>query len=408
MKNIAIIGAGMSGLCFGILAHNKNINIDIYERQETVGKKILLTGNGKCNLNNNIMNESFYYSENEGFVHNFFSDYDNKNAFEFYKKIGILIKNNNDYIYPVSNQAASVLNILLNENKRLNNNLFCNKYIENIIENNNKYYINNKQYDFVIIATGGMAGIYRENEFNSYKMLKKMGIKINRVYPALTRIISDNNYDSSLKGIRLDGTVKLVNNDKIINSEFGEIQFTEKGLSGIAIFQLSLFLGKILDECKNNNTSLPYLLIDFLSNIKHDEFYNYIVKNISNRGDLTISQFLSGVSNNKLNKYILDNIGINESTKLNMLHAKHIDKIIKFYKEFRVNISSLDTFKNAQVSTGGVDLNEINDYFESKKFNNLYMIGEVLDFTGKCGGYNLAFSLGSAWKAAKDITKKCI
>lgn len=393
----------MSGLSFGILASDKNINIDIYERQDACGKKILLTGNGRCNLNNTIMNESCYYSENMDFVHNFFNEY--KPDFSFYENCGILIKDNNGYIYPVSNQASTVLNALVNENKRLGNNIILNTLIKSIELKNNKYLINNMLYDYVVIASGGMAGVYRENEFNCSKMLKLMGFKVNRMYPGLTRIISDDNFDKNLKGIRLDGVAKLVSKNNIIATEEGEIQFTEKGISGIPIFQLSLYIGKLLDNVKNSGVEKPYISLDLIPNMNYEALSGYIKQISSSKKDMLISDLLNGMSNNKFTEYVIKKCNLHNNDKLQKLSEKDINLICSLYKELKINIISLDSFKNAQVSTGGVSLDEMKSTFESKQYSKFFIIGEQLDFTGKCGGYNLAFALKSAQIAARNILK---
>lgn len=395
MKNIAIIGAGMAGLCLGILLKKENINIDIYERQETPGKKILLTGNGKCNLSNDIMDETHYYSDNNEFIHNFFNVHDNSFPYVFFNSIGVFSKNRNGYYYPLSNQASTVLDALINANKSLHNNIICNTYINDYSRDSNKYIVNSKEYDFLIFATGGMAGVYRENEFNSFKLLKSKNYQVERLYPGLTRIISDSDYPKTLSGVRLDCSSRLYYKNELINEEYGEVQFTEKGLSGIPVFQHSLYLGKIIDNVRFNKTELPYILLDLLPEYSEEELFNVINSSLNKQNTI------NGLSNKKIIKHVLNVLNINEKNI-----SENINKIIKYLKSFKVNITSLDTFKNAQVSSGGLSLNEVTDSFMSKKEKNVYFAGEMLDFTGKCGGYNLSFAFHSARIIAEDILKR--
>lgn len=413
---LAIIGGGMAGLTAGILVHyndkfkidKKDISVDIYERQDNCGKKIALTGNGKCNLANSFFSKDNYYSteENCDLFDSIFEDYSiNFNidkVREFYKSLGILFWIKDGYIYPSTRQAKTVSDKLILINKNLRNKLILNSYISEISFLDNKYIINNTSYDKVIFATGGMAGSYRENEFNGFKLLKYLGIKVNRLYPGLTRIIADDNYNKKLSGLRVMANASLFFNDSCIMKEEGELQFTDKGISGIPIFQLSLPLGKIIDESGKNNINKPYIKIDLLKDYSKDELLK-VIKDINynnkNTGRDYITSLFSGIINTKIVDYFFDLIDKKNSTDNQII----IEKIIDYCKNYIINIDKLDSFKASQVSTGGVSLNTLDKNFESIDYKGLYFSGELVDFTGKCGGYNLYFALYSAYKVSRSI-----
>lgn len=402
MKNIAIIGAGMAGLSAASILSSKNYNIDIYERQENPGKKILLTGNGKCNLTNEYISEKCFISSAKDFYQRFLEGSNSQNILDFWFDLGIPVKSKNGYYYPVSGQAKTVTNRLKEISNKNNVNLYTDIYIKDIKITNNSFSINNKTYDFCIMACGGMSGIYRENEFNGFKILKSLNLKVNRLYPALTRIMVKNNNFKLLSGVRLDAELKLSINNNFINESEGEVQFTDKALSGISVFQLSVNLGKYLDKKSDYYSDDIKIVADFLPKLSGEDIHK-LISNIYNSSNDNLISCISSFTNYKMAEYLLAENSMNKDLKIKETTIDIIYGLIMQLKNLTFIVDSLDSFKNSQVSSGGLSLEEIDNNYQVKNIKGLYVIGEMLDITGICGGYNLHFAVTSAIKATEGI-----
>lgn len=401
MTKVAIIGLGMAGATAAITlgeAH-KNIKIDIYERNDTPFKKLLLTGNGRCNITNEYLDKSNYISSDEDKISNILERFDAGVERLYFKRLGLFTHNRNGYVYPASNQAVSVVNVLNNKLLELNANVITNSFLnhENLKRVDNKYVINGTKYDYVIMACGGMAGVYRENEFNGFKLMKSLGHTVNFCYPALVQTICDGLDYGIVTGVRCDCKISLFINNQLIDTEEGELQLTDKGLSGIPVFQLSRYIGKAID--KKHGDNLVELVVDFAPFETKDGLLQYYSKTIGK----TFEQAFAGLINCKLLKGLLARIGFKLSDKCD---GENIEQIIELIKCCHFNVKGLNNFKSAQISTGGIDLSEIDDNMESTICPSLFITGEMLDVSGKCGGYNLHFANATAYIAAKSIIKR--
>lgn len=381
MKRIIIVGAGAAGMLAAIHAKTKDNQVILIERNTNCGKKILITGNGKCNYLNDDFNISHYRSDNLEFLENIITEENKKLLISEFKKIGIEPKIKNGYYYPMSNTSISIQNALLLTLKQKGIEIITNTTITDIKKINNKFILNDKfTCDKLIIAAGSSACPKCGTDGTIYDALKPLGLKIKKPLPALVQLKSEGKFLKEWAGIRCDCELSLFENDKLIKKSIGEVQLTDYGISGICTFQLSSDCIRGLDSGKKE-----VIKINFLPDIKDfDTFYLNRVKLLKGRNDI---ELFEGLINYKL-LYVL---------------FKHNKNIKEALTSFSLEITGYNGFDKAQVASGGIKLTEINDNFECKNIKDLYIIGETLDVDGDCGGYNLAFAFLSGIIAGESI-----
>ena len=381
MKRIIIVGAGAAGMLAAIHAKTKDNQVILIERNTNCGKKILITGNGKCNYLNDDFNISHYRSDNLEFLENIITEENKKLLIFEFKKIGIEPKIKNGYYYPMSNTSVSIQNALLLTLKQKGIEIITNTTITDIKKINNKFILNDKfTCDKLIIAAGSSACPKCGTDGTIYDALKPLGLKIKKPLPALVQLKSEGKFLKEWAGIRCDCELSLYENDKLIKKSIGEVQLTDYGISGICTFQLSSDCIRGLDSGKKE-----VIKMNFLPDIKDfDTFYLNRVKLLKGRNDI---ELFEGLINYKL-LYVL---------------FKHNKNIKEALTSFSLEITGYNGFDKAQVASGGIKLTEINDNFECKNIKDLYIVGEALDVDGDCGGYNLAFAFLSGIIAGENI-----
>lgn len=382
--DIAVIGGGFAGLCAAVkCAEIKTNNVTVYERQENAGKKILMTGNGRCNLTNADGDDlSKYVTGDREKLTGIYKNASFMYVIDFFEKYGLFIRAKEGGIYPFSNKASSVRDVLLNAAKNNNVRIITDTYIENVTKETGKYIINGSEYDKVILACGGKAGVYKEQEFNGFKITKNLDLNYEYFSPGLCGVKCDGDF-TLLNKSRAEAKVTLISDSAEPVSDEGEIQFTDYGLSGIPVFNLSLYIDKkILD----NGCCIIADFLPFMSDIEVRGLFEYK----KNAG----LDLFKGLFTDELAAYLKKDTDIND-----------LNAVIKGVKHQTFKVKGLKEYKAAQVMKGGISLSEINDNFESVKYPGLYITGEMLDVTGHCGGYNINFAVVSALKAAGDIIK---
>ena len=412
MSDVAIIGGGASGLfCAIYIKHllNKldinNTNITIYERLEKTGKKLLATGNGKCNFSNKHTSKEKY--NNPEFVEPLLKKFNYKHLREFLEELGLYtVVDSEGRAYPQSETANSVLDILRTKIKIEGITESCNTDIKKITYLNGKYILetnrNQKmQADYLVMATGGKACPIHGSNGSGYVLLKPFKHKIVDPRPGLVSIKTDPNQVKSLAGIRVKANVLVYDKKKksVVWQEAGEVLFKPDGLSGIVMMQASTFMQR------NNGSYKIYL--DLCPNYTEEAIVLDLTKRFEMFKGFEISQLLTGMFNKMLNLAILKKAKIDLSGHVSKLTKKDILKIAKVIKEFEFDYDGTFDFDKAQVTIGGVDLTEVNRLtLESKKSDNLYIIGELLDIDGECGGFNLQWAFTSGVIAALNIAEK--
>ena len=398
MKNIAIIGGGMSGLVAAITAsNNKDNRITIYERQKDIGSKILITGNGKCNICNKRVAEGGHYTSSElDRLEELSRGFDSDKLITFFEELGLCLKEKDGYYYPVSNQAKSVYQVLQNAVKKAGIKVITDKYIDKIDKDGDGYKIDGGHYDAVVLACGGRAGVYKENAFSGRELIKGLELKSSRTFPALTGAICKGDY-TLLKGVRIDASVKMIADGRFIKEDAGEVQFADYGLSGIPIFNLSSHVPYDYKEL--------YFEVDIFPQTSEEDL-SVKLDNIKARyPKYRIINALSGYTNMGILGYILKEVGISEDELMENISKGKLHKISAYSKKSIHNMERLRDYKNAQIMAGGILLSEIDNNYMCKHHKNLYITGEALDLNGECGGYNLYFAFESGRAAGLTLGK---
>lgn len=397
--DVIVIGGGASGMMAAITAAGRGKKTVILEHTDRLGKKILMTGNGKCNYSNTFQDVSCYRTSDNEFTKNVLKRFSQKDATEFFRKNGILTKNRNGYLYPNSGQASVINDVLRFKCENCGVHIIYNAECTEIIKIGDNFslkYIDKEigERNYItcrslIISTGSKAYRKTGSDGSGYKLIKSLGHSIIKPLPALTPLHCSEKYFKSLKGVRCDGTVSLYIDNKFTAQDKGEIQLTDYGISGIPVFQISRYASIALDKGKKVTAAL-----DFLPDMEKEEIA--VMLNYDN--SLKMGEKLNGLVNKKLSAAILKNADISPDSE-----SFSTERIVKLLKSTKVNIISTGNFEQAQVCTGGASLDEIDSStMKSKIVKNLFITGEVMDTDGICGGYNLQWAWSTGYIAGES------
>lgn len=396
MKNVIVIGAGASGLIAAIYAKSKGNNVILLEKNEICGKKILATGNGRCNFWNEDQRLEHYRSSNFEKIEKIINNKNREEILKFFEKIGIEPKIKNGYYYPNSNQAISIKKALELEAQKQNVIIKIDSEVVDLKKEKDdfKVILKNGQEiisNSVILATGSKAAPKTGSDGIGYQICKKFNHTIVKPLPALVQLKADGKFLKDWEGIRTDVLVKLYENDKKIGEEIGEIQLTNYGISGICVFNLSGRVSRGLNDNKKETVKINFL--NSLNINLPKDFIEWMNKRNLLVKDRSIFELLEGVLNYKLVNVLLKKSKINNNMKWEELSLSSKNDLSENITSFKLEIIGTNSFDKAQVCSGGIPLNEIdvND-MQSLKVKGLYIIGELLDVDGDCGGYNLEWA----------------
>lgn len=389
---IGIIGGGASGIVAAIFAKNKNNDVIIFERNSECGKKILATGNGRCNYWNDDQSLFHYQSSEEKLISKLINDISDKQVNEFFDLLGIIPNIKKGYYYPFSNQSRTIRNALINEVERKKIIVKTNFLVKNINLSNEKFIVSSNEeqvlLDKLIIATGSYASLKNNSDVMGYSFLEKFGHTVVKPLPSLVQLKTKGAFLKSWAGVRTEARVTLYEDNQKVREELGELQLTNYGISGICIFNLSNQVARGLDSNKKEE-----IIIDFLPFINEDKTSWFI--NQTKLTNKNINDLLLSILNEKLVDIIFKESKISKDKKFIELSKQDQSLIMDYCTKFIVEVIGTNSFNEAQVCSGGIKLSEIDlDTMESKIIKNLYITGELLDITGDCGGYNL----GVAWR----------
>ena len=382
MNKIAVLGGGASGIMAALTAAEYGGEVTMLEKNPRIGKKLLSTGNGRCNFTNmNIKAEDY----NSAFVCNALESFSPKDTVGFFRKAGLLSTVEDEgRVYPASNQASAVLEILLLELKSRNVNIICDFDIVRITKKDEKFELTNASgeriyADKIIAAFGGKAAPHTGSDGAGYKLLAELGHTVTSLDKALVQLKTDR----SIKGVRANAKVSLKD-----RSETGEIQFTEYGLSGIPIFNLSRYA-----EAGDK------VAVDLLPDHTEKELSSYLKM----RNPQSLETFLVGIINKQLGQMLLKECDIGKlSRNSSSLEDFEIEKIVKKLKNLSFDVTGKMSWENAQITKGGISLSEISPKtMESKKVKGCYIAGELLDIDAPCGGFNLQWAWSSGFLAGR-------
>lgn len=404
MKKILIIGAGASGMMAALSAANSKNKVTIYEKNDRVGKKILATGNGKCNLTNLNMGTEFYYTEDKDKLARCLAQFSERDTISFFESIGLMTRERDGYVYPYCEQAAVVLDVLrmTMEHKKIR----IKTSVENIhikADKNQCFQVissvGKETFDVVILACGSKAGI-KNAVMDGFDLAKEFGHKIQTLYPALVQVKCSEKFFSMIAGVRVKAEITLYVEKKKIAAELGEVQLTDYGISGIPVFQISRLIAGYLDEKKNLS-----VIIDFLPHMSEAEWNNFYTKRLIQYENKTVEEFLLGMLHKKVSFMLLKEYRLKPTDIVNNSIKNVLGQLCTAMKQFKVTPQGVNPFEQAQVCRGGVAFTELDDTLQSIYQKNLYICGEMVDVDGKCGGYNLQWAWTSGYIAGSNAAK---
>ncbi len=400
--DIIVIGGGAGGLFFTTLTADKHkkLKIAIIEKNQRVGKKLLVTGNGRCNLTNIYADEGNYHGSVKSFMSNILNACPPQRVLEIFLKMG-LVTRADDFgrVYPKSNQASSVLDVLRFNCERENVDFYCEYTAIKVEKQKSVFAVTTDKEAFtadkLIFATGGAAAPKAGGDKSGYELLKSLGHTIIKPSPALCPVGVKSEYLKSLKGLRVQGEVSLVESGKEIVAEEGEIQFTENALSGICVFNLSQYVEKDRNY---------FLRVKLLPEYDFKSIFEILLNNRNIYASFDAENLFTGIFHKRLAQALLKSSGISFGKKVRDINDKELKSLTGLINSFDFEVKTLSDFSNAQVTKGGVKGDEVDPRtFESKKIEGLYIIGEALDCNGDCGGYNLQFAFATGYLAAMGL-----
>ncbi len=403
-KKIAIIGCGASGMMAAIRAARLGANVTIYEHGKP-GKKLLSTGNGKCNLTNEDMKEEYFFTHAPRRLRSCIQKFGKEETKAFFNDLGLLLKEKNGYYYPLSEQASMVQQLLLSELDRWNIKIITDISIKDICpcrkQNKSSQWkiVTEKEqanYDAVIIACGSKAAPKTGSDGSGYDLAKKLGHKLQPVLPSLVQLRCSDSYCKELAGIRTESRIHILCDKQVLFYEQGELQLTDYGISGIPVFQLSGAVNRYLYENKNAKLIAH---VDFLPQFDIDDWEKFAEKRLSAFQNDSIERCFCGILNQKIMNLLIKLSKLKPDALVRNTDKCKLMQIFKMCRDFTFHIEGSNGFEQAQVCTGGIDLNDVTDELESVFAPNIYFAGEILDVDGRCGGYNLQWAWTSGYIA---------
>lgn len=401
-RDIVIIGGGAAGLACAVRAaeNNKNARICILEKQPRVGKKLLATGNGRCNLTNTCCSKANYHGSFVKYCDEILDKYPPEKVISFFEGLGLLTKTDREgRVYPYSNHSSSVLDALRYRAEALNVETLCDCKVTDVkgdkyfrIKTENEVFSSEK----LVVAAGSCASPKLGGCGGGLDILEKTGHKIIPFSPALCSVKVSNGNLKSLKGIRAYGRVSLLDKDRPVKEEYGEIQFADNALSGICVFNISSML------CK---TKEPVIKLSLLPGYEEKQIYELLLRQRDIMQDRQVEDYFTGIFHKRLSLAILKECKLlSPQKRVNDLSDEEIRLTAEFINNWIFKNPLPRGFENAQTASGGVTGDQINPHtMESLLIKNLYICGECVDINGDCGGYNLQFAFASGLAVGDNL-----
>ncbi len=405
-RTILVIGGGAAGMTAAIMSARAGASVTVLEHMDRVGKKILSTGNGRCNFTNLDQRPEYYRCSQPDFPWNVIGQFPMEKTVEFFGELGILAKERNGCLYPNSDQASAVLDVLRLELERLRIPVRTGCRVSEIRQAGTRLSVQTDLGEFpagaVILAAGSKAAPSTGSDGSGYELARRLGHRIIPPLPALVQLRCAENYYKQLAGVRADAKVEIYIEEKTGNtadrdrwrpaaSDCGEVQLTDYGISGIPVFQVSRYASAALHSKKRVKA-----VIDFLPRQTPEETAAMVRKRAAAMPDKTCEQWMCGLFNKKLSVVLLKLAGLSPSQKAGSVGRSGWNALIKQMRSFETVVTATNSYEQAQVCCGGVDTSEVDPAtLMSRKTDGVYLAGEILDVDGICGGYNLQWAWSS-------------
>lgn len=391
----AVIGAGASGMTAALTAVRLGHEVTLYERQARVGRKLMATGNGRCNLTNTGAGPSNYHGEAPDFVRPALEAFPSEAALDFFRGLGLLAREEwGGRVYPLSNSANSVVDVLRQALDAAGVELIAGDRVRELRRFGSGYSVttesgDKRSFDAVVVACGGLAGEKLGGGRDGYELLKALGHTRTALRPALVQITTEPAYPRSLKGIKADCALRVLSRGGLLASSCGELLFTETGVSGPAAFDVS----RAVSEAGDAKMELE---IDFLRDYTSAEVLAHLQNRVKTAPELPASELLTGSVHNRLGRMLIKYADVEAAAPLSALSERELRTVAAACKRFKLPVRGTEGFANAQVTAGGIRTSEFDPRtLESRLCPRLFACGEVLDIDGDCGGYNLQWAWSS-------------
>ena len=399
MNTVIVIGGGASGILAALTAaENKNNRVLLLERQQRIGRKLLATGNGRCNLTNTGAAPENYHGENPAFAVPALEAFPPQAALDFFHGLGLLTQEEEGgRVYPLSNSANSVLDVLRSALDKAGVEQRCSCTVRNVRREKQGFTVeleNERLHgDRLILACGGAAGAKLGGVMDGYQLAKALGHKRTGLYPALVQLLTEPDYPRALKGVRVQCSLRLKRKAFLLAKARGELQFTETGVSGPAAFDLSRAAATGGEGLSLHIALLPQ---------KAGELKELLRQRKEQYPELPASEILTGMLHNRLGRMLVRQAGLNAALPLRALGQSDLDKLAAVLLDLKLPVRGTEDFDHAQVTAGGVKTGGFNpETLESWFVPGLFVCGEVLDVDGDCGGYNLQWAWSSGHLAGR-------
>lgn len=439
--DVAVVGGGAAGMTAAIAAARTGARVVVLERGDRPGKKILMTGNGKCNLGNRDLQPSYYYSDNMAVAASVLERFGTEETIAFFASLGLMVRERRGYLYPVSEQAAVVLDVLRYGLEREGITVLTQAFVQELspmrrekpavlqrqaqrIEDSacqgyllrlhNK---NNIWARRVILACGGQAAPKTGSDGSGYDLARFLGHRVIPPVPSLVQLHCGEKYCKALAGVRAEGVVRICLDGESRNKmcggkadslqdcicrEAGEIQFTEYGISGIPVFQLSGSVNQMLAQGRMLRAE-----IDFFPQYNEEDYRELCRQRLEKLRGQTVETFFTGMLHKKIMNVCIRQAGLSPEQEANRAEKSRLWQVFSLCRRLTFTITGSHPFDSAQVCRGGVSLREVDSQLQSKCSPRLYLAGEMLNVDGRCGGYNLQWAWASGHIAGEAAGLAC-
>ncbi len=403
MVDMIVVGAGAAGLVAAITSARAGQKILLLEQNTKIGKKILVSGNGKCNIDNKYISTNRFHGQNTDFIEEVLKGYDFEVVEKFFTSIGLeLIEGKEGKMFPMSLQASSVVEMLEYEAKRVGVQILCDCVVTALDKESDIFTVETSQgvktAKKLLLSSGSPAAPQLGGSNSGYAFATKMGHSLIPRYPSLVQLCSEETWTKECAGVKVAGVAQLYANGEYIIEKKGDLLFTNYGISGLAILDLSREVSTRLanfDYCELN--------LDLMPELSKEKLTNLLMGRIKEGSKKPIEIWLHGVMNKKLISIILEQSKC-KAEQENDLNRKEVSKLVYTIKNLKLSIIDTKGFKGAEVATGGVNTTEINPQtMESKLVPNLYFAGEILDVDGDRGGFNFHFAWVSGLRVGNSL-----
>jgi len=401
-KTVGIVGGGAAGMMAAVTAARQGARVTILEGNDRVGKKLLSTGNGKCNLGNRKLDPEEYYTEQPQRLKECLERFGTEDTVAFFQGIGLLLKEKNGYLYPACEQASAVLDVLRFELAALGIEVVSECKVKQLLsgQKDGRIVVKSEdqsfRFDSVVLACGGKAAPRTGSDGSGFGLAEQIGHKLLPTVPALVQLRCSEPYFRAVSGVRADAMIRVWNEGECIAVERGELQLTDYGISGIPVFQLSRQVNYILRKQKEVEVT-----VDFLPDYGKKEYEDLQAGRRLLQNDRTVEEFFTGILHKKLMLQFVKMAGLKPGESVEAADAAAVKRVFKLCREWRLHVNGHNSYDNAQVCAGGVPLDEVTENLESCKAPGVFFAGEILDVDGKCGGYNLQWAWCSGYLAGK-------